>query len=379
MSVSISNQTLALLEKKALELGFEYFGTLKVAASQSIEIYEQWLEKGYAGNMDYLHRHAALKTDVRHLLPEARSIIVLGMNYNTIEGKRNVTHDPACGVISRYALGDDYHQIVHEKLKKFKQIIEGCIDGSVQVRPCVDSAPILEREYAQHAGIGWIGKHSGLIHGKEGSWFFLAEVLIDLDLPEKKMRVPGSCGSCTRCIDICPTQAIVADRTIDSRLCISYLTIELKGAIPVELRSKMGNLIFGCDLCQDICPWNNEAKLSTEPQFKARPDFLETDLKKWMGLSQKEFSKLFKKSPVKRAKRRGLLRNIAVALGNWGKAEAIPALQKALHDEEVLIRRHAAWALGQIRHTQSQKILEEALHHETHSDVQEEIRNALRG
>ena len=220
-------------------------------------------------------------------------------------------------------------------------------------RSFVDSGPVLEREIAQRAGLGWIGKHSNLINWEKGSWFFLAELLVDFPLEANLPFTRVDCGTCTICIEACPTEAIIADRTVDARRCISYLTIELKGAIPLELRPKMGNLIFGCDICQEVCPWNKEAPKSPESKLLPRPENVAPELTELMKLDQSAFSERFRNSPIKRTKRRGLLRNVAIALGNWAHESAIPALSDGLQDPEPLIRSHAAWALGRISASQA--------------------------
>ena len=237
------------IRQKAGELGFELVGMVPVQPSKTHEIYKAWLEKGYAGEMAYLERHLPLKQDPRNLLPEALSLVALAFNYYTGDHPES---DGSKGKISRYAWSEDYHQIMHERLKQLSDFILVELGLGTKSRGLVDSGPILEREYAWRAGLGWFGKHSNLIHWKKGSWFFLTELLIDLPLEADQPFTRVDCGTCTRCIEACPTEAIVADREVDSRLCISYLTIELKGSIPRNLRPKMGNWIFGCDICQDV-------------------------------------------------------------------------------------------------------------------------------
>ena len=324
--------------------------------------------------MAYLERHLPLKQDPRNLLPEALSLVALAFNYYTGDHPES---DGSKGKISRYAWAEDYHQIIHERLKQLSDFILVELGLGTKSRGLVDSGPILEREYAWRAGLGWFGKHSNLIHWKKGSWFFLTELLIDLPLEADQPFTRVDCGTCTRCIDACPTEAIVADREVDSRLCISYLTIELKGSIPRNLRPKMGNWIFGCDICQEVCPWNGKAPLSMEKGFAAENSARTPDLGKLMELDQSEFRKRFKNSPVLRTKRRGLLRNVAIALGNWGNPQAIPALEQGLLDQEPLIRSHSAWGLGQVATKKAYDILENAMTSEEDPQVLEEIREAL--
>jgi len=364
-----------LIQKKAIELGFELVGITSVSRSKTIDIYNAWLKKGYAGSMTYLKRHSELKEDPRQLLPSTKSLVALGLNYNTIENSSNKS--PEIGRISRYAWGDDYHFLIRKKLNALEDYISKELNAGKQSRSFVDSGPVLEREVAYRAGLGWIGKNSNLINYEKGSWFFLAEILVDFelepDLPFKRI----DCGTCTICIDACPTDAIIEDRIIDASLCISYLTIELKGSIPKTLRPKMSNIVFGCDICQDVCPWNKEASKSKELGFHPRPKNLNPQLVELMSLDRQAFSQRFKKSPIKRAKRRGFLRNVAVALGNWGNSEAIPALSRGLYDEEVLVRSHAAWALGRILDKKAKSILEGAKKTEKNPEVFEEIMEAL--
>ena len=328
--------------------------------------------------MDYLERHVELKQDPRRLLPETQTLIALGIHYQTVDPDPVQSDNPALGRVSRYAWGDDYHKVIRAKLRKLSCGIqeEFRVDDG-QHRPCVDTGPLLEREIAYRAGLGWFGKHSNLIHWPQGSWFFLAELLVDFPLAPDSPFTRVDCGSCTRCIEACPTDAIVVDRTVDARRCISYLTIELKGAIPKELRPQVGSWIFGCDLCQEVCPWNREAPRTSEPAFQPRPGFQHPELVEWMRMSQEEFSRRFRKSPLKRAKRRGLLRNVAVALGNWGSPQAIPALEVGLQDTDSLVRQHVAWALGRIATPESRRLLQQALDTESDEEVCREIRDAL--
>ncbi len=328
--------------KKALELGFDLVHTIPAAPSQTIEAYKQWLSKGYAGKMEYLKNHLEKKHDVRRIMPETRSLIMLAINYHTTTVSSRKKREPSLGVISNYAWGEDYHKIVRQKLEALRIFIENNAPHQKNSRVYVDTGPILEREYANRGGLGWFGKNSMIINWKKGSWLFLAEMLVDVELEYNPLPLRGDCGSCTQCIQACPTKAIVADGVIDSRRCISYLTIELKGAIPPELRPALGNLIFGCDICQDVCPWNRKAPVSDETGFQPKSENIMPSLITLMSLSPQEFNQRFKNSPIKRTKRQGLLRNVAIALGNWGSPAAIPALQQGLIDEQPLIRLHSA-------------------------------------
>ena len=366
------------IQRRAHELGFALVGITPAERSQTLQRYRAWLENGYAGEMDYLERHLPLKEDPRRLLAEAKSVISLAMNYYTLDPPELLAADPGRGQISRYAWGDDYHEVIRERLRQLVEFIrQRFAETEPDCRICVDTAPILEREYAQKARLGWIGKNTNLINWRSGSWYFLAEVLVNVQLTPTTEPLSGTCGTCTRCIEACPTDAIVAPNVLDSRLCISYLTIELKDSIPAELRPKMGNLIFGCDICQEVCPWNSKATPTTESAFYPRAGNLAPALLSLVNMTQAEFSSRFKGSPIKRAKRRGFLRNVLVAIGNWGARKALPALEIALSDGEPLVRSHAAWAVGQIGGETAAKLLQTRLVVEEEPEVIAEIQGAL--
>lgn len=366
------------IQRRAHELGFALVGITPAERSQTLQRYRAWLENGYAGEMDYLERHLPLKEDPRRLLAEAKSVISLAMNYYTLDPPEFLAADPGRGQISRYAWGDDYHEVIRERLRQLVEFIrQRFAETKPNCRICVDTAPILEREYAQKARLGWIGKNTNLINWRSGSWYFLAEVLVNVQLTPTTEPLRGTCGTCTRCIEACPTDAIVAPNVLDSRLCISYLTIELKESIPAELRPKMGNLIFGCDICQEVCPWNSKATPTTESAFYPRAGNLAPALLSLVNMTQAEFSSRFKGSPIKRAKRRGFLRNVLVAIGNWGARKALPALEIALSDGEPLVRSHAAWAVGQIGGETAAKLLQTRLVVEEEPEVIAEIQEAL--
>ncbi len=370
------------IQKRAHDLGFELVGITPAEQSQTIQRYRQWIENGYAGKMGYLERHLPLKEDTRRLLQEAKSIISLAMNYYTIDPPKALTENPSRGQISRYAWGDDYHDVIRERLLDLVDFIKTTGEDQLKSRVFVDSGPVLEREYAQKAKLGWIGKNTNLINWRSGSWYFLAEVLVSIDLVSLDLEgetetLRGSCGTCTKCLEACPTDAFIEPNLLDSRLCISYLTIELKDSIPKELRSKMGNLIFGCDICQEVCPWNSKALPTAEPAYQPRDGNLVPELLSLVNMTQAEFSDKYRGSPIKRAKRRGFLRNIIVAIGNWGSRAAVPALKKALVDDEPLIRGHAAWALGQIGGKQTEQALHAQLQEENDAEVISDIQDAL--
>lgn len=382
------NNTLSQqIQKRAHDLGFELVGITPAEQSQTIQRYRQWIENGYAGKMGYLEKHLPLKEDTRRLLQEAKSIISLAMNYYTIDPPKAQAENPSRGQISRYAWGDDYHDVIRKRLLDLVDFIKTTGETHLKSRVFVDSGPVLEREYAQKAKLGWIGKNTNLINWRSGSWYFLAEVLVSIDLVSidsvslelegETETLRGSCGTCTKCLEACPTDAFIEPNLLDSRLCISYLTIELKDSIPKELRSKMGNLIFGCDICQEVCPWNSKAVSTAEPAFQPRDGNLAPELLSLVNMTQAEFSEKYRGSPIKRAKRRGFLRNVIVAIGNWGSRAAVPALKKALLDDEPLIRGHAAWALGQIGGKSAEQALQKQLQLEDDLGVTSEIQDAL--
>ncbi len=300
--------------------------------------------------MAYLgdERARARRADPRRILPECRAILVLAVPYpdpkNALSAKKPNPH----GRISAYAWGDDYHLVLPQRLKALAAFIESVVGRAVPNRWYTDTGPILERDLAQRAGLGWIGKNTNLINPKHGSYFLLAEILLGIALEPDPPFAADHCGTCTRCIEACPTQALLPDRTLDARRCISYLTIELKDEIPPDLRPLLGEWVFGCDVCQNVCPWNRFATTDADPAFAPRSNVPRPNLLDELSLTPQDFNRKFKDSPVKRAKRRGYLRNVAVALGNTGGPTAIPALKKAMDDPEPLVREHAAWALKRI-------------------------------
>jgi epoxyqueuosine reductase len=315
----------ARIRAQAFELGFDLVGFTTAAQPLHAGEFRQWLADGCHGEMNYLARRADERADPSKLLPGVKSIVVVGVNYGTT----GTAH------LARYAAGHaDYHDWMGAKLAQLAKFIGNAVWY-------VDTGPILERDLAQRAGIGWIGKHTNLISQKFGNWIFLGEVLTALEL-SADLPADEQCGTCRRCLDVCPTQAIVAPYRLDARRCISYLTIELKGSIPVELRPAIGGRIFGCDDCLEICPWNRFAK----PVILPRPLPALTEMLAW---NDQQFANFFRGTPIYRLKRRGWLRNICIALGNAGDRAAIPALQHALADTEALIREHAAWALSRFQ------------------------------
>lgn len=371
MAPSLTEQIKGL----ARDIGFDFVGIAPAGPPAHWAFYRQWVEKGYAGEMAYLGRNVERRADVRTVAPGAESVLCVGMNY--YPGEVSVPDDGRPrGRVSRYALGEDYHDLMKARLFRLLEEIRR-LAPSADGRVYVDTGPVLERDFASRAGIGWFGKHTNLIRKGEGSWFFLGEIILTIAL-DCDVPAGDGCGTCTRCIDACPTGAIRAPYTLDSRRCISYLSIELKGAIPRELRPQMGAWVYGCDVCQEVCPWNRKhAQPARDPGFGTRQDAATPDLVDLLGMDQAAFSQRYRGSPVKRAKRRGLLRNAAVALGNVGGERDVAALAGALDDSEALVRGHAAWALGQIGGEAARRALAAGAARETDADVLCEMRLAL--
>jgi epoxyqueuosine reductase len=334
------------LGELARELGFDSCRVARCSSPPHVEEFSDWLSEGAYGEMEYMARGEEKRRDPQKILPGAKSIIVLALNY--FQGDEPAAETAAAttsGRIARYAWGDDYHDVIAAKLDKIDIFLR---EFGGQQKCYVDTGPILERDYAALAGTGWHGKSTMLVDEKLGTWFFLSEIITTLELPPDD-RARGRCGTCERCITACPTGAITAPHKLDARRCISYLTIELKTSIPLELRPLIGDRIFGCDDCLDACPWNRFAKVSRETAFAARGSTTGFALRDYLPLTDSEFRSLFRDSPIKRIKRRGFLRNVCVALGNVGTAADLPALQRAALDSEPLVAEHAAWAIGQIR------------------------------
>ncbi len=330
------------------ELGFQAVGIADIDLSQHEEKLQQWLDAGYHGEMDYMARHGMKRARPAELQPGCVSVISVRMDYLPPDAKfASTLKDKNKAYISRYALGRDYHKVLRNRLKKLGQKIEAEV-GQLGYRPFVDSAPVLERPLAANAGLGWIGKHSLLLDQQAGSWFFLGELLIDLPLPRDK-PVEEKCGACVACLKICPTQAIVAPYVVDGRRCISYLTIELQGAIPEQFRPLIGNRIYGCDDCQLICPWNRFAGTTQEQDFFARNDLHNSDLLTLLFWSETQFLKQTEGSPIRRIGYPRWQRNIAVALGNApSNPDIVDKLTKKLDDtDSELVKEHINWAITQ--------------------------------
>ena len=334
------------IKVKAIELGFPLVGVTTADPPDHLDFFKDWLDSGYNASMAWIGNERSLerRSDPRMILPECQSILVLACPYPAPRG--NVKG----GNIASYALNQDYHEVLEKRLKNLMETIEEWIGETVPNRWYVDTGPVLEKELAMRAGLGWIGKNTTLINREYGSYFFLSEILLGIKLNTDLPITEPQCGTCTRCLDTCPTGALIEPYTLDANRCISYLTIEHREDIPDELRPRMGDWIFGCDICQIVCPWNKpgEQTHSILEALQPRLELTNINMIDELKLSQEDFSARFKGSPIKRTKRRGYLRNVAIALGNRGEKDAIPTLETARKEAEPLIRRAAAWAIKQI-------------------------------
>ncbi len=361
----------------ARSLGFDSVGiTFADAFTRDEEVTVERVQKGLMDGMPWFTEERARRSArPDELLPGARSVISLAMSYYT--GDFPQYDGPELrGKMARYAWGDDYHILMKKRLKEFVQRLPELMDNQVQARIFVDDGPMLDRAAARTAGVGWFGKNTNIIIPTHGYWVFLAEVITDLALePDRPLK--KTCGQCVRCIDACPTGAIVAPYVIDAPRCISYLTIECRGPIPRDLQPLMGDWVFGCDICQEVCPVNFKATPSSEPAFRQRTGFASPELIPLLDLTDEEFRERFRNSPIKRVKRIGLQRNVCVALGNIGDSVAVPALVKALKEAEPLVKMHAAWALGRIGGSEAIAALQDAVPVESDAQVAEEIKAAL--
>lgn len=334
----------AAVKDEARRLGFGPIGITPAVEATGFSRFQAWLDAGYGGTMRYLAERRQAYSHPRHVLDGVRSLVVLGMGYRTVEPAPT---SAGYGRVSRYAWNDDYHDLIHERLHSLADFVRAVRPGS-KVRGVVDSAPLLEREFAQLAGLGWIGKHTLLLNRAHGSWFFLSVLLTDLELEYDEPHAADHCGTCTACLDACPTDAFVAPYVLDARKCISYTTIELREEIPLELRAGHGDWVYGCDVCQDVCPWNRKAPVVDEPRLQPKSDMNPLELTALFELDDDAFRRRFRAMPLWRAKRRGLLRNAAIVLGNQRAVGAVAALTKGAADSEPLIREACEWALRQI-------------------------------
>jgi epoxyqueuosine reductase len=351
--VSLSRSQLTqCIKDRACALGFDLVGVAPVHDSPELAFFEPWIAAGYAGEMHYLLRSLARRRDLQQVVPGAQSVVVCGLNYDTPYPYSTAQSDPARGWIARYAWGEDYHQILQDKLAQLQAYVTSLVPPTVASKLYVDTGPVIERVYARYAGLGWFGKNTCLLNTRLGSWLFLGELILAMPL-EYDRPTADHCGTCTRCIDACPTDAILEPYVLDARRCIAYLTIELKGAIPEALRPQMGQHVFGCDICQDVCPWNRKRHFTAEPGLQPRSTHVQPLLAELAQLTPAAFRQRFRSTALERTKRRGLLRNVCVAMGNSGNLEFIPLLETLLEDQEELVREHAAWALAQLRSSAS--------------------------
>ena len=329
----------------AREAGFDLVGIASADAPRELSFFPGWIARGHAGEMGYLTSQVEKRSDLRAAFPWARSLVSVGLQYDTPHPYSTETPSGR-GWISRYAWGDDYHDVMKAMLDRVIEKLRA-EKGALQARAYVDTGPIVERAFAAAAGLGAWGKNTCLLHPEHGSWFFLGEIVTDLAFPPDAPR-PDMCGTCTACLEACPTGALPAPYVLDATRCISYLTIEVKGAIPDDRREGVGRHAFGCDICQDVCPWNRRRRRHGGSAFEPREGALAPDLATLAALDEASFRERFRRSPVKRARRRGFLRNVAVALGNAGEAEHRPVLERLAADEDPVVREHAAWALRRL-------------------------------
>lgn len=333
-----------LIKAQSYGIGFDLVGIASLGPAETAGAFEAWLSNGYAGEMEYLPRGAEKRRDTRLPFPGVKSAIVVGLNYGGTA--------PA-GPIARYARGDDYHDVMWRMLDSLHESIDGVVGHPTAGRSYVDTGPILERDLARRAGLGWFGKNTNLINPKLGSFFFIGALLLDLDLEPDAPFSAERCGTCTRCLDACPTGALREPLVLDATRCISYLTIEARGAVPLDLREQIGGLLYGCDICQDVCPWNVSFSRELSAPVLAPRESLTTAgsrelAREMLAMNEDAFRTSFKRSAMKRAKRRGLARNAAVVLGNVGTSDDVDVLTKALDDPDPMVAEHAAWALSRI-------------------------------
>lgn len=363
----------AIVKRAAEDAGFDLCGLAPATDAPELQHFSAWIGAGHAGEMEYMaarDEEGALKrSSLSRVAPWARSVIVCAINYNTGHPYSTQMQDPRRGWISRYAWSrKDYHDVVLLRLKQveaalrmwgghspstssgqaLRQARGKLCPPTLTTRCYVDTGPIVERVFAKYAGVGWVGKNTCIINQKKGSWLFLGVILTSLELAPD-LPAPDRCGTCTRCIEACPTDAILAPYQLDSNKCISYLTIEKRGSIPEELRAGMGRHVFGCDICQDVCPWNHKAPATTVPEFEPRPGLMNPALAWLAEMSVEEFREVFRGSPIRRAKRTGLRRNAAIAMGNSGDPQFLPLLEELAADQDESVAESARWAMEQLR------------------------------
>lgn len=368
--VSLSQQ----IKHHAQELGFSMLGITPALPAPGLEAYLDWIAAGMHGEMGYLARGDRIiwRKDLTAILPGARSLIVVGLDYATLELPPEIARDPLRGRISNYAWGTDYHDLMLAMFEELASFVRAKAGDAVGIRAYVDTGAILERSHAAQAGLGFVGKNTMLIHPRRGSYFFLGELITDLPLDYDSLPVMPGCGTCTRCLDACPTAAFPGPYVLDARRCISYLTIEYKGGIPLELRPLMGNWVYGCDVCQQVCPWGRFTRPALRPEFyPADPADAAPLLADLLSLTDESFRARYSGSPIHRIKRDRLVRNACIAAGNSGAVELVDRLLVLLDDQSPLVRGHAAWALGCL--DASRDLLAAALTRETDEQVRTEL------
>jgi epoxyqueuosine reductase len=364
------------VKAEALRLGFELAGIAPAVSPEGFAHLAEWLDCGFAGEMDYLPRRRDAYRHPSGVLPEVRSLVVVAMNYRTADPPAAV--GPGQGRVARYAWGmADYHDVLRERLRRLARFLHERAPGC-RTRIAVDTAPLLERDFARRAGLGWFGKNTLLINKRQGSWLFLGALLTDVALAPDAPHESAHCGTCTRCLEACPTDAFPAPYVLDAAKCISYLTIELRDQpIPDSLREGVGEWLFGCDVCQEVCPWNRKAPVSAEDRFQPRADLRLAECRELLTQSEEQFQERFGHTPLERPKRAGLLRNACIVLGNARDPAATAALGGALCDRDALVRGAAAWALGQIGGPEAAERLGAALLVEQDAETRHELETAM--
>jgi epoxyqueuosine reductase len=342
-----------LIKHSARELGFDLAGIAPVQQFGELAYFPEWIAAGHHGEMRYLEsrtKEGELKrSSIQVAAPWAKSVIVCALNYNTDQPYSTEFTDPTRGWISRYAWGErDYHDVILPKLRPLEEKLREQTTNEVRMWSYVDTGPVVERVLAQHAGIGWLGKNTCIINQQIGSWLFLGVILTSLEL-EADLPAPDRCGTCTRCLEACPTNAFIGPYKLDASKCISYLTIEKRGAIAGDLRDDMGRHIFGCDICQDVCPWNRKVPVTFAPEFQPRPNLINPALEKLATISEDDFKTTFRASPIKRTKRTGIRRNAVVAIGNSGDPGFLRLLDQLSQDDDEVVAEHARWASEKLR------------------------------
>jgi epoxyqueuosine reductase len=340
-----------IVKRTAMDAGFDLCGVAPVSDSRELNYFPDWIAAGRAGEMKYMEAcndaGELKRASLSRVAPWARSVIVCAINYNTQHAYSTQCHDSNRGWISRYAWSrEDYHDAVRRRLKQIEAKLKD-VSPEITTRSYVDTGPIVERVFAKYAGVGWIGKNTCIINQQKGSWFFLGVILTSLEL-QPDLPAADRCGTCTRCIEACPTDAIVAPYQLDSNKCISYLTIEKRGSIPEDLRGGMGRHVYGCDICQDVCPWNRKAPATSASEFEARPGLVNPALDWLAEISAQEFREKFHGSPIRRAKRSGLRRNAVIAMGNSRDPEFLPLLRGLASDEDEVVSESARWAMARL-------------------------------